>query len=302
MTAKWLTLVATLLAAGVVLWLTMGHRSSVSGTDPLPVGKATTNSGWHAASSSQKKVKRRDQPYDTSALSADALRLGQATQEVDLTYEVAAKFTAQDLAYLNECYRTRTNLVDRAELTRVLGMIGNEETVQLFIKCLTEEQAGKRFMEQAEDPNREPELVLWTTLTSLGLLASSHDSAFAFLKGTVRPEYWNATINWQSHHGHRSVGLMTNWAIQAIANSGRPEAREVLAELVQNSPTPWPPGFPKNHQRTFDGAIISAAYMLDRIEMVGGMDNFKAGHGPPMMTGFSEWRSSEKAKPWLQAK
>lgn len=243
-----------------------------------------------------------DRVATSNVISASAMLLGQATQSLDLSYEVFSKFTPGDVDYLNHCYRSRTNLLDRRELTRVLGVVGNEETVRLFVRCLLNEQAGKSFKEEDTQIGRDPEVVLWTTVTSLGVLASRHDSAFEFLKRAIRPEYWSAAINWQSQFGDSNVGLMTDWAIQALGNTGRAEAREILAGLLRNPPTPWPPAGQNKRQRTFEGAIISAAYMLDRIEEVGGMANFNAGHGPPLMVGFQQWSASEKGKLWLQKK
>lgn len=121
--------------------------------------------------------------------------------------------------YLNECYRSRTNLVDRAELTTVLGKIGNEQTVAHFIHCLTAEQAGKVFNEKDHPFGHDPESVLFNPTAALGVLASRYDSAFEFLKQGVRPEFWDATIQWKSEKGPRTVGMMTSDTIEVLGSS-----------------------------------------------------------------------------------
>lgn len=305
MIAKRLAWVVVCLVALVAFWGTFRPEPVLPDKGGIPKAAVNSNSAVSAAAGRPRATKIRQSVSTragfTNKISGQALLLGQATQAVGITYETFSKFTPQDVDYLNKCYRDRTNLLDRLELTRVLGVMGNEETVRLFIRCVLEEQNGKIFTEQDAQVGRNQELVLWSTVTSLGMLASRSDTAFDFLKRTIRPEYWSAAINWQSHYGDDSVGLMTNWAIQALGNTGRQEARLILTELLRNQPTPWPPGLPRNRQRTFEGAIISAAYMLDRIDELG-MENFKAGKGLPGMVGFKEWRASEKAKPWLQNK
>ncbi len=289
----------------VGLWWTYRHEPVRSERDEPASSSSQSNRSAIAAIGRPPAIKVSqtisDRPGTTNAISATALLLGQATQSLDLSYEVFSKFTPSEVDYLNQCYRSRTNLLDRKDLTRVLCVIGNEETVQLFIRCLLDEQAGKVFREEDSELGRDPEVVLWSTITSLGVLASRHDSAFNFLKGAIRPEYWSAAINWQSQYGDDNVGLVTNWSIQALGNTGRAEARDILSGLLKNPPTPWPPGMPKQKQRTFEGAIFTAAYLLDLIDEVG-MDNLRADHAPPLMVGFQQWSASEKGKKWLQMK
>lgn len=304
-TVKRYLLVTLCLGIALVLW---SQREGVPRPEiPANHGQSeaapstTQPAGFTAAAG--KPAKRQAKGAKSEApqieISPAALQLGQATQALNLSYGVLAKFTAADVDYLNQCYRARTNPLDRMELTRVLAAIGNEETVQLFIHCLNEEQAGKVFKEQEAGIEQDPEFALWSTVTALGVLASKSDMAFEFLKRSVRPEYWNTAINWQSHRGDRSAGLMTDWAIQAVGNTGRREAREILTELLRNPPTPWPPSAPEARRRTFRSAIISAAFRLDYIEQYG-QEVAKAGKGPDPRYAYPIWEKSEKGKVWLQ--
>lgn len=233
------------------------------------------------------------------AISPLALQLGQATQMLNLSYESLAKLTPQDVDYLNQCYQSRTNLPDRAELTNVLGKIGNEQTVALFIHCLTEEHAGRVFNEMDHPFGQGPEMVLFNTAAALGVLSSRFDSAFEFLKQGVRPEFWESTIRWQSEKGPRTAGMMTAFTIDCLGSSGRDEVRVILADLLVHPPSQWPPGDPRG--RTFGGAIISGAFWLDYVQEHG-VETYKAGHGPEIQSAYQRWRASERAKPWSQAK
>lgn len=305
MIAKRLAWIVVCLVALIAFWVSFRPEPPHPDMGGLPKAVSNSNStvsaaaGWPRATKIRQSASSR--AGSTNEISEQALLLGQSTQAVGITYETFSKFTSRDVDYLNRCYRDRTNLLDRLELTRVLGVVGNEETVKIFIRCLMEEQAGKVLTDHDVDINLDPEFVLWATLTSLGVLASQFNSAFAYLKQGVRPEYWHTAINWQSYRGPSSPGLMANWAIQALGNTGRAEAREILLELFRNPPTPWPPGAPKSMQRTFEGAITSAAFRLDYIEQYGA-EVAKSGKGPDPRFVYPVWEKSEKGKIWLQKK
>lgn len=288
-----------------LLWVHHSDKaaSDVSRRNNLSVPTKET----HRPKTGNKTAARKSQRHSTtvitelvkSGITQEAFKLGQATQSVSISYEVFSKFTPDDVNYLNECYRSRTNISDRATLTTVLGKIGNEQTVSLFIHCLTAESAGKIFNKDDYLFGEDPETVLFNTTAALGVLSSRFDSAFQFLMRGVHPEFWDSNIQWRSEKGRDTVGMMTAITIDGLGSSGRDEARAILNELVKNPPTRWPPENPRG--RTFTGSIISGAFRLDFVQEHG-IEAYRAGLCPSFLESYQQWKASEKAKPWLQAK
>jgi len=102
----------------------------------------------------------------------------------------------EDKGVLTAYYKAHTDPLDRYGVTWALGLVGDEQTVDLFARALTNDFQGKTLTGRRSNVLQTEENALEGTIYALGLLGSQYDSAFDFLVGATEPSFWAQHKNW----------------------------------------------------------------------------------------------------------
>jgi hypothetical protein len=185
-------------------------------------------------------------------------------------WPTAKKLTPSDKTILLQLYKQETNLFKKGGLTEALGLIGDDEVVEVFKRALSNEYSGRRL--KGGSPEQDEEGVMVATVLGLGFLSSKSDLAFDIIKKGTAPEFWKGYCKFIPSTGPAFYGLLTSRSIKAIGFSGRPDATNFL-ELLK--PLPLVNDLDNSIMRmSFDGAVFDAAFANDIIAQQG-MDYYK---------------------------
>jgi hypothetical protein len=199
----------------------------------------------------------------------------------------------EDVAVLLQTYEARTNVVDREALIWALGKVGDRRVVERFKQALLTDYSGATLTSREQTTYRAHILML-------GVLGKDHESAFEFIKQGTSPLFWKATLRWQSATPAEPHVSCAGTCISALGLTGRPEVRLILEQLKTSDLSD--PSNTNPLRRSNEGAVVSAAYYLDAIEEIGRDKFLEQYYGPIDVAPMMRWRTSEKARPWVEWK
>jgi hypothetical protein len=171
-------------------------------------------------------------------------------------WNAISKLTPADKTILLRLYRQEPTLARKKQIIIALGLIGDEEVVDVFKQALSDEYAGRKLT-AGRDENDE-ELVMNTTVSVMGFLANKSDTAYELLKKGVDPKFWKDYCKFIPANDPRFYGTLAGDAIKAIGRSGRPDVTNFLESL---KPLPLVNDLDKSIMRmSFVGAVFDSAF------------------------------------------
>ena len=150
-----------------------------------------------------------------------------------LPYEVAGKYTSNDSEVLIPMLRNPENALYWPNITKVIGIIGDDSAVEPLIEFL-----------HGLDSETEWSSTIYRGRTSailaLGYLANKRGNAGAmdYLVKSVNPDEWaDRDIAWVTAHenAERLMMQLSVSAVSALALTGQPEAGATLDELLESA-------------------------------------------------------------------
>jgi hypothetical protein len=193
--------------------------------------------------------------------------------------------SAGEEAELLGVYRSITNPLQRFGVMTALACGGGDASFQAFRHSLEEEFRGKNFSSQEES-------AVLLTARSIGLLAPRSAAAWEYVKSGCFPQKWMQIEKWKGTRRNADFYL-ADYCIQGVGLAGTPEARAFLVQLTEQ--------LERKDAMELYSAVLSAAADLDICESKGRdgfLDHVFMQHEHYDL--YERWKSSEKAKPWLE--
>jgi hypothetical protein len=129
---------------------------------------------------------------------------------------------SSDLPALLDRYATTTNIIEKQRLTWALAGIGDGQVVAQFMGLLTNKIRDRVLSTEEED-------LRLITLQSLGLLAQRYEPPMSLFRKGLSADWWYFRTNWVSSRPlHETAARLAVSTIQALGNSGRQEATDML--------------------------------------------------------------------------
>lgn len=150
-------------------------------------------------------------------------------------------------------------------MTVALGLIGDEEVVEVFKHTLSDQYAGRKLT--AGTTETDEELVMNATVSALGFLAYKSDAAYELLKKGMDPKFWKYYCQFIPDSDPGLYGALAGDSIEAIGRSGRPDVTNILESL---KPLPLVNYLDNSiMQGSFEGAVVDAAFANEIISQRG---------------------------------
>jgi hypothetical protein len=214
-----------------------------------------------------------------------------------LDWETVKQLTPADKNILLRLYRQEPTLVKKRSLTVALGLIGDEEVVEVFKHALSDEYAGRKLTSGAAETDEE--LVMNATVSVMGFLANKSDSAYDLLKKGVDPQFWKGYCKFVPADDPGFYGALAGDAIKAIGRSGRPDVTNILESL---KPLPLVNDLDNTIMRmSFRGGLVDAAFANDMITQRG-LDFYKRLYCDLdiRLKVMTEWEKQGNGREWDQ--
>lgn len=208
-----------------------------------------------------------------------------------------------DKARLTGYYVTHVNPLDRHAATWALGLIGDEETIDLFARALTNDFSGRTLSGRRSNTAETEENALESTIYALGFLGAKYDSAFEFLVNAAEVNFWARHKSWQSDTGPDEIGILVTKSIVALGMTGREDVPQLLTGMknkaLKNDFDPQP------HARTFEDGVVEGAF-YHSVFRERGAEGFRIWYlnrtGDPFDGDGSlrKWKMSDEGRGWFE--
>jgi hypothetical protein len=148
---------------------------------------------------------------------------------------VTKRITPAEKNQIMDRYKQTADLVEKARISQILRLIGGQDIVDLLKSTLSEDYTSKPLtIFEAKNGNTDLHSLSFI-IVNLGLLATTNNDAYAFLKQGVYPEHWQKNIHWSSEDsGEKQFAFqrLASGCISAIAMTGRSDALEIITQLA----------------------------------------------------------------------
>ena len=153
-------------------------------------------------------------------------------QQMRWTRAYLTNLTAADVEIMKRWYQQQgTNFMGKISLTMTLGYAGDEEVVEMFKYALFEEFASLRLISGGSEKINDEFVILRSTVTALGLLASKYDCAYDLIKQGTNPAFWDKQIRWKTPANYSTIRLLVSFCISSIGGTGRPDSLDFINYL-----------------------------------------------------------------------
>jgi hypothetical protein len=196
-----------------------------------------------------------------------------------------AKHTSNDDVKVYENLFRGNTPSNKNELLQRLEKIEESERLKCYLNILTN---GTIDTVIDNDDQGHVAEIIW----KIGILARTNDTAYAFLKESVKPGYWKSHRVWRREPLDGGYNYtLAQLCISALVFSARPEVRQIVLSLMEVDDL--------NYLKFTSGMLVESMWLMEIIEK-NGLQWFES-HDDDRLQILSDWmRNSEEGRKWVR--